>query len=67
MTGQTSLLVEVRREDNDNLVRKYSRVGELPGSFLPRTAFGAGVEPHEFIGTRGIHAAGDKVVVAEYH
>jgi hypothetical protein len=47
-----------------NLVRRYSRAGELLGSFVPRTAFGKAVEAGEFFQAAGIQAAGDKIAMA---
>lgn len=49
-----------------NMVRRYSRSGDLLGSYLPRTSFGpqGRVEAAEFFQALGIQAAGDKIAVA---
>jgi hypothetical protein len=45
------------------VLRKYSRNGELLGSFLPRSTFPAGLEPGGAFGLVSIVAAGNRIAV----
>ena len=55
-----------RSKEDYNVVRKYSRAGELLGSYLPRSTFPAGLEPGGSSVPATIMAAGDRVAVVVF-
>jgi hypothetical protein len=55
-----------RSKDDYNVVRKYSRTGELLGSYLPRSSFPAGLEPGGSSVPAPIMAAGGKIAIVAF-
>jgi hypothetical protein len=55
-----------RSKDDYNVVRRYSRAGELLGSYLPRSTFPAGLEPGGAGVGPTIMAAGEKIAVVAF-